>query len=59
MQHAVALLTLHLNKPEPASDLDYVPNVIRTGVAFRTMLSNSFAFGGTNAVLVLCKSKNR
>lgn len=53
MQHAVALPTLHLAIPDPACDLDYVPNVARTGIAARTMLSNSFAFGGTNAVLVL------
>jgi 3-oxoacyl-(acyl-carrier-protein) synthase len=53
MQHAVVLPTLHLNTPDPACDLDYVPNVVRTDVAARTMLSNSFAFGGTNAVLVL------
>ncbi len=53
MQHAVALPTLHLNTPDPACDLDYVPNVVRTQVVASTMLSNSFAFGGTNAVLVL------
>lgn len=53
MQHAVALPTLHLATPDPDCDLDYVPNVARAGVAARTMLSNSFAFGGTNAVLVL------
>jgi 3-oxoacyl-(acyl-carrier-protein) synthase len=53
MQHAVALPTLHLNTPDPACDLDYVPNKARAHVAARTMLSNSFAFGGANAVLVL------
>ena len=53
MQHAVALPTLHLVTPDPVCDLDYVPHVVRTQVAARTMLSNSFAFGGTNAVLVL------
>ena len=53
MQHAVALPTLNLKTPDPACDLDYVPNMVRTRVAARTMLSNSFAFGGTNAVLVL------
>jgi 3-oxoacyl-[acyl-carrier-protein] synthase II len=53
MQHAVALPTLHLALPDPACDLDYVPNVARAQVPARTMLSNSFAFGGTNAVLVL------
>jgi 3-oxoacyl-[acyl-carrier-protein] synthase II len=53
MQHAVALPTMHLQQPDPDCDLDYVPNVARGGVAAQTMLSNSFAFGGTNAVLVL------
>lgn len=53
MQHQVVLPTLHLQLPDPACDLDYVPNVARSQVAARTMLSNSFAFGGTNAVLVL------
>jgi 3-oxoacyl-[acyl-carrier-protein] synthase II len=53
MQHAEALPTMHLTLPDPDCDLDYVPNKARGGVAARTMLSNSFAFGGTNAVLAL------
>ena len=53
MQHAVALPTLHLRLPDPDCDLDCVPNTARSGVAARTMLCNSFAFGGSNAVLVL------
>jgi 3-oxoacyl-[acyl-carrier-protein] synthase II len=53
MRHAVALPTMHLQQPDPACDLDYVPNAAREGVAARVMLSNSFAFGGSNAVLVL------
>jgi 3-oxoacyl-(acyl-carrier-protein) synthase len=53
MQHQVALPTMHLDLPDPACDLDYVPNRARTGFAARTMLSSSFAFGGANAVLVL------
>jgi 3-oxoacyl-[acyl-carrier-protein] synthase II len=53
MQHEVALPTMHLQQPDPDCDLDYVPNVAREGVAVEVMLSNSFAFGGTNAVLVL------
>ena len=53
MRHAVALPTMHLRTPDPQCDLDYVPNASRTNVAARTMLSNSFAFGGANAVLVL------
>ncbi|MEO7954649.1 MAG: beta-ketoacyl-[acyl-carrier-protein] synthase family protein [Polaromonas sp.] len=53
MQHSVALPTMHLQEPDPECDLDYVPNAAREGLAIRTMLSNSFAFGGTNAVLAL------
>ena len=50
---AVALPTMHLRTPDPQCDLDYVPNASRDNVAARTMLSNSFAFGGSNAMLVL------
>ena len=53
MQQAVALPTMHLQQADPECDLDYVANAARHGFAARTMLSNSFAFGGTNAVLVL------
>ena len=53
MQHSTALPTMHLQVPDPACDLDYVPNAAREGLAIRTMLTNSFAFGGTNAVLAL------
>ena len=53
MQHAVSLPTVHLQQADPECDLDYVPNHARENTAVRTMLSSSFAFGGTNAVLVL------
>ena len=53
LQHNTALPTLHLHTSDPLCDLDYVPNAARAGAAGHTMLSNSFAFGGTNAVLVL------
>ena len=53
MQHGVALPTMHLSTPDPECDLDYVPNAARRDLAIHTMLSHSFAFGGTNAVLVL------
>ena len=44
--------TMHLDIPDPACDLDYVAGKARTGAALRTVMSNSFAFGGTNAVLI-------
>ncbi|MBC7957691.1 MAG: beta-ketoacyl-[acyl-carrier-protein] synthase family protein [Cytophagales bacterium] len=53
MKHELALPTMHLQMPDPECHLDYVPNVAREHVSARTMLSNSFAFGGANAVLVL------
>jgi 3-oxoacyl-[acyl-carrier-protein] synthase II len=53
MQNQVLLPTLNLRSSDPECDLDYVANVARSQVPVRTMLSNSFAFGGTNAVLVL------
>ena len=44
--------TMHLRVADPECDLDYVPGVARTGGEAPVALSNSFAFGGTNAVLV-------
>jgi 3-oxoacyl-[acyl-carrier-protein] synthase II len=43
---------MHLNAPDPACDLDYVSGRARAA-SLRTAMSNSFAFGGTNAVLIL------
>jgi nodulation protein E len=42
--------TANFNLPDPACDLDVVPNVARPA-AVEFALSNSFAFGGLNAVL--------
>lgn len=53
MRERIALPTRHLNQPDPVCDLDYVPNAVREGISARTTLSSSFAFGGSNAVLVL------
>jgi len=44
--------TINLEVPDPECDLDYVPHVARKR-KLRTALSNSFGFGGHNAVLVL------
>jgi 3-oxoacyl-[acyl-carrier-protein] synthase II len=52
MKHQTIPPTAYLRVPDPECDLDYVPNVGRTGVRVRTIMSNSFAFGGTNAVLI-------
>jgi 3-oxoacyl-[acyl-carrier-protein] synthase II len=44
--------TLHLDSPDPSCDLDYVTSGARTNADLRVVMSNSFAFGGTNAVLI-------
>jgi nodulation protein E len=42
--------TANFTEPDPACDLDVVPNIARPA-AIEFALSNSFAFGGLNAVL--------
>ncbi len=43
--------TINLEKPDPACDLDYVPNKARK-MEVNCAISNSFGFGGTNACLI-------
>jgi nodulation protein E len=44
--------TINLVAPDPACDLDYVPNAPREA-AVNAFLSNSFGFGGMNAVVAV------
>jgi 3-oxoacyl-[acyl-carrier-protein] synthase II len=46
--------TINYSEPDPECDLDYVPNKARQADV-TTVLSNSFGFGGNNAVLILQK----
>ncbi len=48
--------TAHLAQPDPECDLDYIPNVGRENVRVNTVMSNSFAFGGTCGVLIARKA---
>ena len=52
LRHNLIPPTINLDTPDPACDLDFVPNQARAAEA-NVVLSNSFGFGGHNAVLVL------
>ena len=55
LRHQTIPPTATLTVPDPECDLDYVPGKARTGADLKTVMSNSFAFGGTNAVLIVRK----
>jgi 3-oxoacyl-[acyl-carrier-protein] synthase II len=54
MKDGIIPPTINYENPDPECDLDYVPNKARKKNP-KVVLSNSFGFGGNNAVLVLRK----
>ena len=52
MHHRAVPPTAHLEVADPECDLDYVANQGRRDQDIRGVMSNSFAFGGSNAVLI-------
>ena len=51
IKEGILLPTINYENPDPACDLDYVPNEMREA-KIDYALSNSFGFGGTNACLI-------
>ena len=52
LKHAVIPPTINLDYPDPACDLDYVPNHPRPA-KINVALSNSFGFGGHNGAILI------
>lgn len=57
MQAKIIPPTLNYEIADPECDLDYVANQTRENVCLQIAMSNSFAFGGTNAVLIASMPK--
>lgn len=57
LQEGIIPPTINLQEPDPICDLDYVPNLARKG-QLSVGISNSFGFGGHNAVIVVKKYEN-
>ena len=58
LKHGLIPPTINYETPDPACDLDYVPNVARPA-PIQIALSNSFGFGGQNATLVFKRWEER
>lgn len=56
LEHDYIPPTLHHRTPDPACDIDIVPNHGRAA-PLRYVMNNAFGFGGINAVLVLGKAE--
>lgn len=56
LYHGLIPPTINYDNPDPQCDLDYVPNQARRADV-KTVLSNSFGFGGTNACVIMRRAE--
>ena len=56
LYHGLIPPTINYDNPDPQCDLDYVPNEARKADV-KTVLSNSFGFGGTNACVIMRRAE--
>lgn len=57
IETGIAPPTINLHEPDPECDLDYVPLAARKKLDLARAMSSSFAFGGTNAVLIATRAE--
>ncbi len=55
LRDGIAPPTINYQTPDPACDLDYIPNQARPLPNLEHVMSNSFGFGGHNGTIILSK----